>query len=95
MREIHIRPALNGFIVTVGCSVVVFNSLPVMCKELEHYFLDPKRVESEYQRNAINKQSYPEPPASDCRTGQLGSGPIYVEGAERSVNEVPIGSPRR
>ena len=60
MREIHIRPALNGFIVTVGCSVVVFTSIDVLCIQLERYCRNPDMVEKEYQEKAINKSCMPE-----------------------------------
>ena len=55
MREIHIKPVLNGFIVTVGCGVVVFTSIDALCEELRRYHSAPEQVEKEYQKAAINK----------------------------------------
>jgi hypothetical protein len=55
MKEIRIRPVLNGFIVTVGCSEVVFTDVDFMFFELKRYQKDPQQVEKEYQEKAINK----------------------------------------
>ena len=55
MREIHIKPVLNGFIVTVGCTPVLFTDIDTLCKELKRYQLNPAEVEKEYQNKAINK----------------------------------------
>ena len=60
MREIHIKPVLNGFIVTVGCGAVVFTSIDELCKELNRYHSAPEQVEKEYQEKAINKSRMPE-----------------------------------
>ena len=60
MREIHIKPVLNGFIVTVGCGVVVFTSIDALCEELRRYHSAPEQVEKEYQNWAINKSCMPE-----------------------------------
>lgn len=54
MRTIVINPALNGFIVQVGCTTIVFKSIDMLCSELKRYHQDPKGVEKQYQVNAIN-----------------------------------------
>jgi len=79
MREIHIKPVLNGFIVTVGCSVVVFTSIDDLCKELNRYHSAPEQVEKEYQNRAINKSCMPqtafatEPPQVLDAGGSIGN----------------------
>ena len=47
-REITIKPVLNGYVVTVGCSEVVFTSRKKLVKELARYLKDPQAVEEEY-----------------------------------------------
>ena len=54
MRDITIHAVLNGWVVTVGCQTVVFDSLEKMISELEQYFLDPIKREKWYRDNAIN-----------------------------------------
>ena len=48
MHEIKIGYALNGYIVTVGCKTVVFESRKRMLKELNRYLKNPNKVEAEY-----------------------------------------------
>lgn len=70
LRNIEIVPCLNGFIVTVGCSTVVFDDQDKMLKELQAYLDDPEKVEKfylttsinsqkDYQRNAISNRTQP------------------------------------
>lgn len=61
MKEIHITPVLNGFIVKVGCSTVVFNSIDLLCDELRRYQKNPGVVEEEYVLKSINPIQPPEP----------------------------------
>ena len=55
MRTVKIEPALNGFIVTIGCTRVVFTDIKTLCTELRRYQENPDEVEGEYTRLAINK----------------------------------------
>lgn len=54
-REIHIRPVLNGYIVTVGCQTVVFTSPAVLTAELLRYYNNPDKVAKEYMANPTNQ----------------------------------------
>ena len=55
MRQITIRPVLNGWIVQVGCSEVVITSQFDMVNELIRYLNSPSAVEKEYLEKAINR----------------------------------------
>ncbi len=54
-REIHIRPVMNGFIVTVGCKTVVFTDPARLTSELLRYYKSPEDTEKDYLATAINK----------------------------------------
>ena len=56
MREIIIRPVLNGFVVRVGCSELAFNcQIDFLAQELIRYHRDPEGVEKEYTQRAVNR----------------------------------------
>lgn len=55
MRNVTIRPALNGWVCEVGCQTVVFNDLETMLSTLREYILDPAGMEQEYIGRAKNK----------------------------------------
>jgi hypothetical protein len=55
MRDIRIEPALNGWIVYVGCSRVVFqDDINKLLRELQRYIQNPDLVEREYINNSPN-----------------------------------------
>lgn len=54
IRQIKINAVLNGFIVTVGCQVVVFNTTREMLEAIEDYLNDPIEVEKTYRAEALN-----------------------------------------
>jgi hypothetical protein len=54
LRKIEINAVLNGFIVQVGCTAVVFESVPKMLEELGKYLADPAATEKAYQTDSIN-----------------------------------------
>lgn len=55
IREIKIRPVLNGFLVEVGCQSIVLDSVAKLSAEVSRYYTNPDAIELEYTRNAINK----------------------------------------
>lgn len=56
MRNIQIKPALNGFICTIGCQTVVFTSADVLCEHLSKYLKDPTGYERHFvEAFGINK----------------------------------------
>lgn len=48
MRDIIIRKVMNGYVVTVGCQKLVFESQMGMMLELSRYLNSPEKVEREY-----------------------------------------------
>jgi hypothetical protein len=55
VKELHIRPVLNGFVVKIGCQEVVFTSVKDFIKEFTRYQEKSDEVEKEYIKNALNK----------------------------------------
>lgn len=87
-KGILINPVLNGFIVKVGCTEVVFTDIDVLCFELKRYYKNPGAVEAEYQKSAINKgldQIEPEKGHETNRVDSVRVGMPYTatEAAER------------
>ena len=56
IRDIKIKPVLNGFIVDIGCQELVFNRLTGMIKSLEEYYGadEPDKVEKKWLGKSIN-----------------------------------------
>lgn len=54
IREIMIKPVLNGFVVRVGCQTVVFASREALLGDLKRYLEDAEGVEKIYRKNALN-----------------------------------------
>jgi hypothetical protein len=68
MREINIRPALNGWVCQVGCQTVVFNDKHSMLDEIARYIDDPRALEIEYRKNSPNKYlNFESVPAPETR----------------------------
>jgi hypothetical protein len=67
VKELHIRPVLNGFVVKIGCQEVVFTSVKDFIKEFTRYQEKSDEVEKEYVKNALNKVGIPTPPAGEAR----------------------------
>ena|ERR1019366_6742637 len=57
IREILIKPVLNGFICTVGCQLVVFQSASEMVREIEAYYKNPGVMVKAFMAKAVNKMS--------------------------------------
>lgn len=54
IRKIEITAVLNGFVVQVGCTAVVFETATKMLEELGKYLADPDATEKSYQTDSIN-----------------------------------------
>lgn len=54
MREVHIRPVFNGFVVSVGCQTLVFNSIGEVAAGLIDYQKDPEAATKKYIEKAVN-----------------------------------------
>ena len=56
MKNIEIKPRINGWAVTVGCSTAVFQSKTKMLNEISRYIDSPEEVAKEYAENSVNEQ---------------------------------------
>jgi len=54
MKRVTIKPVLNGFIAEIGCQTLVFKDIQTVAEELIRYWENPKAVEEEYLKNAVN-----------------------------------------
>ena len=54
MRQVTIRPVLNGWVVGVGCQEVVFNDRRQLIIELDQYLEHPDSEEKRWVTGAIN-----------------------------------------
>lgn len=64
IHNITIKPALNGYIVDVGCKTLVFESQDKLVRELDAYLKNPMEVAEHYLKTAINEDRKPCPPAA-------------------------------
>lgn len=72
-RQITIHPALNGYVVTVGCQNLVFEKTETLLSELKDYLADPGKVEQYYRDTALHKDKLAEAcPAPDTGLGAIG-----------------------
>lgn len=55
VREMHITPVLNGFIVKVGCQQLVASSAPQLADSIEEYYNDPDATEARFIKRAVNQ----------------------------------------
>lgn len=90
IRDIKIRPVLNGFIVDVGCQTIVYDDKAKMISDLSLYYQNPKAFEEEFMRTrAINKeftmpnQSY-EQRARATEAAMMAGGMFDTEGIARA-----------
>ncbi len=73
-KSVMITPALNGFLVKVGCQEVVIGSIPILMHEIGRYYTSPEIVEEEYLKGAINKPGATNyAPDNSSNTESLGS----------------------
>lgn len=54
LRNVLIKPVLNGWIVEVGCQQVVFDNKERMLKSISSYLDDPKETERYWRTHAVN-----------------------------------------
>jgi hypothetical protein len=55
MREVIVRPVLNGFVVQVGCQTLVYNRIEDVAENLIAYQKDPEGTEKKFAESAVNK----------------------------------------
>lgn len=58
MRDIIIKPALNGFVVRVGCQRLVFKDLLSMLTQIEQYYKDPVPVETHIREHSLHSKQF-------------------------------------
>lgn len=54
-RNITIRPCLNGYVVQVGCQIVVFNDMEAFISALREYLKNPGIVEASLKVTALHR----------------------------------------
>uniref|UniRef100_A0A6M3LJQ4 Uncharacterized protein n=1 Tax=viral metagenome TaxID=1070528 RepID=A0A6M3LJQ4_9ZZZZ len=76
MRDVLIKPALNGFVVDVGCQRVVFTTVDELLVELGHYLRQPDETEQRYLKTALNAKhsTVPLQPPERRLGGNISSG---------------------
>ncbi len=82
IRDIYIRPVLNGFLIKVGCQYVVFDDRDKMVDNLMRYLLDPERVEKEWTVGAMHAKHLLGAPAGIAAVAP----PHEMAGAEINTN---------
>ena len=79
MRDIIIKPALNGFVVRMGCQRIVFCDRDIMIRALNDYLDDPNKTEDQYLLNSIHSKQF------GFTRSQLRDGSINEREAPREV----------
>lgn len=55
-REVHIKPVLNGYLVTVGCQTLVYNNNKELARDLGEYLFDPAKTEKAFSERALHRE---------------------------------------
>lgn len=66
--DISIKPALNGWVVKVGCQTIVYVDKPRLLTDLDQYLANPEAKEKEFVAGAVNKRLL-DGPCIDGRPG--------------------------
>jgi hypothetical protein len=93
-RSITIAPATNGWVVSVGCWVLVFENTETLSLELGRYLRNPDEVEKEYiQRYIPNSGEVPMPVESAAYGGAQANRNAMLDRpiGGGSVDQFPIG----
>lgn len=72
IREIKIKPVLNGFVCDIGCQTVVFETPAALANAIQEYFIKPGEVEKRYRETALNRALLVASPAPTA-TGSSGA----------------------
>lgn len=70
VRDIHIRPVLNGFVCQVGCQTVVVNSIDALVDGIRNYYRSPEATEKKWISCALNKTMDNGPVAQEVGMGE-------------------------
>lgn len=54
LRNVLIKPVLNGWIIEVGCQKVVFGNMDSMLSTLKEYLENPEGTERWFRERAVN-----------------------------------------
>lgn len=57
VRDIIIKPVLNGFVCCVGCQQVVFKDTKSLVAGIREYYDAPEKTEKRYLSQAVNKMN--------------------------------------
>lgn len=85
MRDIIIRPALNGFVVRMGCQRIVFVDRDVMIRALNDYLDEPSKTEERYTLNSMHSKQFGF--TRPCSQSDLGGVPAYEPVCESSYED--------
>lgn len=81
LRDINIRPALNGFIVNMGCQIIVFETVDKLVDNLRDYLRDPDKTEKAFMASGINrKHTHPDMPVPQGVTWTGHAYPTFPDG---------------
>jgi hypothetical protein len=67
MREVHIKPVSNGFIVEVGYQTLVYTNIEQLTDDLVKYQKDPDGMEKYHREHLVNKTDTPQPVQAETR----------------------------
>jgi len=56
MRDITIKPALNGYVVRLGCQRIVFPTRDLLLRALNDYLENPEKIEDSYKYGSLNSK---------------------------------------
>ena len=56
MRDITIKPALNGYVVRLGCQRLVFPNRELLMRALNDYLDNPEKTEQSYMYGSLNSK---------------------------------------
>lgn len=56
MRELVIRPCLNGWLVQAGCQTLAYTNRETLLHDLAEYLQDPEKTENRIVEGAMNRR---------------------------------------
>lgn len=85
MRDITIKPVLNGFVVRMGCQRIVFGDREVMIRALNDYLDEPSKTEERYTLNSMHSKQFGF--TGPCSQSALGGVQTYEPVCESSYED--------
>jgi hypothetical protein len=85
-RELTIAPVLNGYVVRVGCQVVVFTTREGLLTELDGYLKDPRGYEEKFVKLALHGEP-------ELNIGNAGGAVATNQVAQEAINRPQVAYP--